>query len=100
MNSRRVALLVMLCALLILLIAPVVMLDRPDAKTNDPAYRQLDVIARSLNGDHSADLEAAEALGEVEQQRRGSNTVYRATSGESCWELDLSAAEKPYRIRC
>lgn len=100
MNNRRVALLVMLCALLILLVAPVILLDRPDSKNTDPAYRKLDAIARSLNGDHTADLEAAEALADVDQVRQGENTVYRSRSANACWELDLDVSPSPYRTRC
>jgi hypothetical protein len=100
MNSRRVALLVMLAAFLVLLLAPLFMLENSSKAVNDQAYKQLHALGRSLAGDHSADSLAAEALESAVRVQSGPKTLYRIKGEKHCWELDPALSVKPIIIPC
>lgn len=102
MNSRRVATIVMLASLILALVLPIFILSNKGSDVaKDPAYQQLDMLGRSLSGDHTADSEAAQALNTATRVMVGSQERYRLSSTkDKCWELSISTSPHPYRVRC
>lgn len=88
MNTRRVALVVLLALAVLAAVAPVLVLQRAAAnRAGDPAYRALVTYALAHNGDHSLDAKAAEALPTLQQVDLGDGRTQlsRLSPEGTCW---------------
>lgn len=94
-TARRYAIFVLLGLIAVAAVLPLFWLrDKADKVTADPAFSALATYARSLNGDRTADAEAARVLPLFTRADTGAGRYRLGFQGTgACWVLDVVGDE-------
>ena len=96
MNNRRIGTLIALAVMVVALVAPVFMFaNRVGSSTPTGASSSLKVLAKSLDGDHRYDEEAAETLRRAKRTVINGNETFILGSAGDCWALTPSMSNQP-----